>query len=291
MKKIAILAASAATMLLASCAGSGNTELKSNVDSASYAIGFNIAQRLDSQLEMAAEQGDNIVKDEFLKGLKDGLSDTTKYSYYAGAITGVNMAKELVAKQELKKEIFLAVFEQVFKKDSLNYKMTDSIAEVIANEYQMAAQKREMEKQFGENKTKGAEFIAKFKKENPNAVTTPSGLVYIVEKEGTGESPKANDMVSVNYKGTLIDGKEFDASGEKPVEFAANQVIKGWTEMLQLMKKGSKVKVVIPQELAYGENGTYGIDPFSTLVFEIELVDFKAAPAEEATDSHEGHIH
>lgn len=278
MKKIAILALSAASILLASCSGSGKTELKTDVDSASYAIGFNIAQRLSSQLEMSAEQGEEINKEEFLKGMKEGIANAKKYSYFAGAITGANIEKELITKQELKKEIFLSVFEQVFKKDTLNYKMTDSLAQVIATKYQEIAQKKEMEKKFGENKTKGAEFIAKFKKENPNAISTESGLVYVVEKEGTGDSPKADDLVTVNYKGTLIDGKVFDSSNEKPVEFAANQVIKGWTEMLQLMKKGSKVKVVIPQDLAYGENGTYGIDPYSTLVFEIELVSFKEAP-------------
>ena len=103
--------------------------------------------------------------------------------------------------------------------------------------------------------------------------TTASGLAYQVLKEGNGATPTATDQVQVNYVGKLIDGTVFDESKDKPAEFRVDQVIKGWGEMLQLMKVGEKVKVVIPQELAYGARYTGDkIQPFSTLVFEIELL-------------------
>ncbi|MCM0083155.1 FKBP-type peptidyl-prolyl cis-trans isomerase [Geomonas sp. Red32] len=106
------------------------------------------------------------------------------------------------------------------------------------------------------------------------AVKTTSGLVYIPTQEGTGASPVAADKVKVNYRGTLIDGKEFDSSYllGHPVEFELNKVIKCWTEGVQMMKAGGKAKLVCPPELAYGERGNGLIPPNSTLVFDIELL-------------------
>ena len=104
---------------------------------------------------------------------------------------------------------------------------------------------------------------------------TPSGLQYKVIKQGKGAVPTATDKVSVHYRGTLIDGTEFDSSYKrnKPTEFAANQVIKGWTEALTMMPVGSKWELYIPQELAYGSRNQGQIKPFSTLIFEVELLD------------------
>lgn len=114
--------------------------------------------------------------------------------------------------------------------------------------------------------------------------TSSTGLVYQVVEAGKGEAPKDSDTVVVNYKGTLIDGKEFDNSytrGE-PLSFRLDGVIPGWTEGLKNIKKGGKIKLVIPPELAYGKAGVPGIPPNSTLVFDVELLDVKPAPKADA---------
>ena len=128
------------------------------------------------------------------------------------------------------------------------------------------------------NSEKGEAFLAENAKKE-GVKTTASGLQYKVLQEGTGKSPKATDTVVVNYKGTLISGKEFDSSYKrhKPAEFPLNHVIPGWTEGVQLMKEGAKYEFTIPSKLAYGERGTPGgpIPPNSTLIFEIELITVK----------------
>jgi FKBP-type peptidyl-prolyl cis-trans isomerase FklB len=126
------------------------------------------------------------------------------------------------------------------------------------------------------NKKEGEEFLSKNAKAD-GVVKLPSGLQYKVLKEGTGAIPKATDTVVVHYKGTLIDGTEFDSSIKRnqPLEIKTNAVILGWTEILQKMKAGSKYTVFIPSQLAYGERGSGPIGPNAVLVFEIELLAVK----------------
>ena len=132
-----------------------------------------------------------------------------------------------------------------------------------------------------ENKEAGDKFLAE-NKNKPGVVTTASGLQYKVITEGSGESPKANDEVQVKYTGRLIDGTVFDSTdkrGGQPAKFKVAGVIPGWTEALQLMKKGAKWEVYIPSNLAYGERSTGTIPQNSTLIFEVELVDFTPSAA------------
>jgi FKBP-type peptidyl-prolyl cis-trans isomerase FklB len=143
---------------------------------------------------------------------------------------------------------------------------------------ELVAKRTEEAKKAGEaNMKEGEVFLAQNKKK-PGVVTLPSGLQYKILKEGTGKTPKATDTVITNYRGTLINGKEFDSSFRhgKPATFPVDQVIRGWTEALQLMKVGSKWRLFIPSELAYGPNGAgTDIGPNTTLIFEVELLGIK----------------
>jgi FKBP-type peptidyl-prolyl cis-trans isomerase FkpA len=129
--------------------------------------------------------------------------------------------------------------------------------------------------------------LQSFEAKEKGVKKTESGLLYQVEKPGTGATPKDSDTVVVNYKGTLVDGTEFDNSytrGE-PLSFRLDGVIPGWTEGLKHVKKGGKIKLVIPPALAYGKTGVPGIPANSTLVFEVELLDIKPAPKADAKDA------
>ena len=140
-----------------------------------------------------------------------------------------------------------------------------------------AARQKELREKTEKNLNEGKAFLAENKKKE-GIKTLPSGLQYKVLTEGSGKTPKAEDTVTVNYKGTLIDGTEFDSSYKRgqPATFQVNGVIKGWTEALQLMKEGSKWQLFIPPELAYGERGAgRDIGPNATLIFEVELLTIK----------------
>jgi FKBP-type peptidyl-prolyl cis-trans isomerase FklB len=159
----------------------------------------------------------------------------------------------------------------------------------VLTELQADMRKKQQEKmqQAGEaNKKDGEAFLAA-NKAKEGVVTLPSGLQYKVITTGTGPKPTASDSVVCNYRGTLIDGKEFDSSYKRgqPATFPVSGVIKGWTEALQLMPVGSKWQLFVPSELGYGERGTGAdIGPNATLIFEVELLSIQAKDADKDKD-------
>jgi FKBP-type peptidyl-prolyl cis-trans isomerase FklB len=207
--------------------------------------------------------------DSSLKTPKD------KVSYAVGAQIGADMKRQTV-------DIDPAVLAKGLKDSFQGSKLllTDQeMREALSGlQQQMAAKQADRMRELGaKNKQAGAAFLAENKKKEGVKVL-PSGLQYKITKEGTGKTPKADDTVTVNYRGTLIDGTEFDSSYKRgePATFLVKGVIKGWTEALQLMKVGSKWQLFIPSELAYGEQPAGRvIGPNSTLIFEVELLGIK----------------
>ena len=195
-----------------------------------------------------------------------------KVSYAIGNDFGKNLKRQKI---EVEPEIFVAGLKDAFNDTSL-FTQEESTAIIMEFQKQQKAKLEETNKVDAEkNKKAGEEFLAA-NKVKEGIVTTESGLQYRVINEGSGPKPTETDNVTVHYKGTLIDGEEFDSSYKRnqPATFPVNGVIKGWTEALQLMSKGSKWELFIPSEIAYGPNGAGGaIGPNEVLIFEVELID------------------
>jgi len=155
----------------------------------------------------------------------------------------------------------------------------EEMQEVLTNfKKEFIAKQQELAKQQGEKNKKEGEMFLETNKKKEGVQTLPSGLQYKVLKAGAGKKPTATDTVTVHYRGTLIDGKEFDSSYRrgKPATFPVNGVIPGWTEALQLMEEGAKWELFIPSNLAYGERSAGGdIGPNATLIFEVELISIE----------------
>ena len=214
--------------------------------------------------------GQVYAQDVVLKTQKD------KVSYSIGMDIGMTFKNQSI-------EVDPAILSRGIKDSMTGQKplMTEQeIRDTIAAfQKEMTAKQQELAKQMEEkNKKEGEAFLAENKKKE-GVKTLPSGLQYKVMKAGTGKKPKATDTVTTNYRGTLVDGTEFDSSYKrgKPATFPVNGVIPGWTEALQLMEEGAKWQLFIPSNLAYGERGTPGgpIGPNATLIFEIELISIQ----------------
>ena len=252
-----------------SAASDASPPLSNDKEKASYAIGTNVGASLK-------REGGEIDQAALVRGLKDALSDDkAKSSYAIGANVGASLKRQGVDVEpaslaEGVKDA-LAGTQSRLSQEEVHAVMT-RLQQNMQSKHD-ALQKAAADK----NKREGEAFLAKNKKE-PGVTTTASGLQYMIVKEGTGRTATLADTVTANYRGTLIDGTEFDSSYKRgePAKFPVSGVIPGWTEILQRMKVGSKYKVFIPSNLAYGEKGAgQQIGPNATLIFEIELLDAK----------------
>lgn len=202
-----------------------------------------------------------------------------KVSYFIGSQIGGNISNNFKQQGiEVDLENFLQAIRDKFEGKPSKFTQEELEAAMEGFEKTMQAKQAEMEKaqmaKAGEVKAAGAKFLADNGKRE-GVITTASGLQYEVLKKSEGAKPAATDRVNVHYHGTLTNGKVFDSSVERgmPITFGVQEVIKGWTEALQLMTVGSKFKLFIPSELAYGDNGAGpDIGPGETLIFEVELL-------------------
>lgn len=216
-------------------------------------------------------------------------NDEQAAAYALGASLGRYMDNSLKEQEKLgiklDKDQLIAGVQDAFADKS---KLTDEEIEKTLQGFEgkvKAAAEAKMKQDAKDNADKGTKYLESFAKEK-GVKKTESGLLYQVEKEGSGNAPKDSDTVVVNYKGTLVDGSEFDNSYKRgePLSFRLDGVIPGWTEGLKHVKKGGKIKLAIPPALAYGENGVPGIPANSTLVFDVELLDIKSEADLKAAD-------
>ncbi|MDR0413926.1 MAG: FKBP-type peptidyl-prolyl cis-trans isomerase [Prevotellaceae bacterium] len=208
-------------------------------------------------------------------GLSARSSEVDSVSYAFGVNIGQSLSNVKI--EGLNVDIIAKGIRDVLNNNGENAKMTNEESIAIIEAYFRKMQ----DEMLARNLNEGNEFLEKNKTEE-GVITTESGLQYKIITEGTGPKPGETDEVEVHYRGTLLSGDEFDSSYERgqPAKFKLNQVIKGWTEGLQLVNEGSKVQFWIPSELGYGEQGGGRIEPNSTLIFEVELLKVNKAEEE-----------
>ena len=293
-----VLAAAAG---LASCGQSGTPKanmksdtpkanMKSDVDTLSYMVGVSNSQGLKDYV-VGRLGVDTTYMADFVRGIKEGMKNTSakEKAYMAGMQIGQQVSGDMYeainnqainnqlfagdSTTTMSKENFLAGFIAAVEENSL---VTADSASVYVRTKSEEIKTKALEAKYGEYKKENEEFLANNKSKDGIKVTE-SGLQYRIIKEGKGEIPTKTSRVKVHYKGTMIDGTEFDSSYERkePTTFRADQVIKGWTEALTMMPVGSKWELYIPQELGYGSREAGKIKPFSTLIFEVELISIE----------------
>lgn len=274
MKKINFLIALVAVALLASCSSDKpkTVALNNQIDSLNYAFGA--ANGADIQQYYLANDTTGEGVKQLLAGIREAMKEEKEVANSELDGLAKNIGSALKQQQEtgLMGDTTLALNFELIKQGLINGLYASEI-QMSGAEAQAYLQATMMQRQFGPNKEEGEKFLAE-NATKEGVQVTESGLQYKIEKEGKGKKPSATDRVKVHYHGYLIKGFVFDSSVERgePAVFGVNQVIAGWTEALQLMKVGSKWTLYIPYNLAYGESGNAGIEPFSTLIFEVELL-------------------
>lgn len=285
LKFMAVMAIAAATFSSCGNSSAPKADLKTDVDSMSYAIGYVQSQ----YMRQAIEQGqviDTTYMDEFVKGVNEGVNagdDKKKAAYIIGLQVGQQISGQLLkginnevyggdsTKTISLKNLLAGFITGVTGKKGI---MTPETANMVAQTKMQEIKTKTMAKQYGANKAAGERFLAANRKK-PGVVTLPSGLQYKVIKEGKGAIPTDTTQVKVQYEGRTIDGQVFESSykNDGPITMTPKQMIPGWTEALTHMPEGSVWEVYIPQNLAYGERQAGDkIKPFSALIFKIELV-------------------
>jgi FKBP-type peptidyl-prolyl cis-trans isomerase FklB len=261
--------------------------LKNAIDSVSYAQGVLFSSQQIEQI-FAQFNLDSVNKADFAKGFQEGFGidpkDKKLNAYTIGKMMGHQMGTQFVpyfnhqlfgkdTTQTMSRKNFLSAYLSVLLGADSTLLIKKTEAEAYSRPTVERIKNETLEKLYSNEKKTNLDFLEQNKAKD-SIITLPSGLQYKIITEGKGPKPVSTDMVKVDYRGTTIDGKVFDSSYENgaPATFRADQVIKGWTEGLQLMPTGSKFVLYIPYNLAYGEQGAGDkIPPFSTLVFEIEL--------------------
>lgn len=303
MKKI-FFAALAATALMTACNKPGATQanLKSDVDSLSYLIGYSNPFANEEQLKQyLVQQGsDSAFVEEFFKGIKAGLqsgNDKKEIAYQLGLQSGMQFKSQIT--NNIEQQVFAGDSTRHLSLKSLLVGLADSrkgssalkgqdgqeldpqAVQALAMDLFNRLSAASTERMYGPKKQAAAEYLAKVEKQ-ADVKKLDGGVLYKVVKEGDGIVPTADMQVEVEYEGRLIDGTVFDSSanhGGQPVKFVANQVIAGWTTALTHMPVGSEWEVYIPYDQAYGDRGNGQIPPYSTLIFKIKLVSAEKGAA------------
>ena len=249
-----------------------------------FAYAYGIAQTNGLKTFLVQRMGvDTAYIADFLRGFDDSQlspADKAQKAYLAGKEIREQVNTQLVANANrqindttdlLDVPRFIEGFRAALSGDAT---YTQDSAQAITQKQLAYYHKVNMEAKYGANRKEGEAWL-KANAKKDSVKTTPSGLQYKVLTQGTGETPKTTDKVKVNYEGRLLNGTVFDSSYKRnqPATFAANQVIKGWTEALTMMPVGSKWELYIPQELAYGDREAGQIPPFSMLIFTVELLE------------------
>lgn len=258
-------------------------QLNNGSDTLSYVAGMSVTNGLVPYL--VQQKGiDTTYMADFVRGMKelfDAGTDPKMKAYAAGLEIASQLRDRMLpgmkrdftdTPDSIIDAVVFRGFTDALLNDTTLFKQ--DAAESLFKTLQQTNKEAKIEKLWGPNRDAGKKFLAENAKKE-GVVTLPSGLQYKVLVKGEGEIPQVSEKVFVNYEGRLVDGTVFDASskhGSKPSEFRPNQVIKGWTEALTMMPVGSKWQLYVPYELGYGEQEAGTIKPFSTLIFDVELV-------------------